>query len=123
MLGTAALTMAIMTTICCYAPEELEGYSSDGSSGSLGALGMDDDDALRQSAKDTGAVLSGILLSVGFGINLLLWRFSVQYTTTVLLLTVIGNTLLLSAIISVVWLFCFAPRVWSGGDTVGTVGW
>lgn len=126
LVGTAAFGMSIMCLVCCYDPEELEAYAQgQGASG----LDMDQDEAFRQAAKDHGAVFAGILVSVGMGINVLLWRYSLGYTTFILVLTVIGNTLLLSAIISIVWIFCFAPRIWSaggGGDDeggVGTIDW
>lgn len=117
--GTMAFAMSIMSLICCYDPEELEQYSRGGGGLSSSALGMDADDAFRQSAKDHGAVFSGILVSVGMGINILLWRYSVAYSTGILVLTLVGNTLLLSAIICIIWIFCFAPRIWSGGGGGG----
>lgn len=119
LIATAALGFSIITTICCYDPEELQQLTQS-SSGST--MGMDPDDVFRQSAKDNGAVLSGVLVSGGFGINLLLWRYSTQYTTWILIMTIVGNTFFLSAIISVVWIFCFAPRIWDGVDD-GTVEW
>lgn len=128
LLGTAAFGMSVMCLVCCYDPEELEAMSSGGGGtsslgGTRSSLGYDDEEErFRQSAKDNGAVFSGILLSGGMGINVLLWRYSRAYSTGILILTLVGNTLLLAAIISIVWIFCFATRIWSGPAGTSSTG-
>lgn len=116
LVATTALTCSVMTLVCCYDPEELESMTTGGGGGGSSSIGgmVDEDEELRQAAKDNGAVLTGMLISFGFGINVLLWRYMQVYTTLIFSLTVIGNTLLVGAVISIVWLFCFAPRAWSG---------